>query len=339
MGNVAFANNSRALVTVKNGKITTVQVATNPVDVGIYHSAIITFNVSGATVTVLETGSLTTQPAGDNYNYIKRVQFNLPSYAQPVDKSETTYVNVTFWVPDTPMDAAVGDTLNARLKFIWSTATPTSTTSLDSNDNTAAGKSEITGEEITDVELEDEDTGIKVETDTSKLSDEAVINIEEITSGEDYDMVAELMGDEENWKLYNITATVDGETVSPEGTIKLLLPCEDENMTVYRINADGTKTRLNGKVEDGYYVVNTSQLGLFVLVGAAEEVVEDETVAEETTDGVTGETGDDETVAAGTDVTESNGGSGLWWIWIVVAVVVAGGVIFFLVSKKRKDEE
>jgi len=54
MGDVAFKNNRQALVTVKNGEITTVQVATNPVDVPsnnvTYHSAIT--SVTGVKCTV-----------------------------------------------------------------------------------------------------------------------------------------------------------------------------------------------------------------------------------------------------------------------------------------------
>ena len=37
-------------------------------------------------------------------------------------------------------------------------------------------------------------------------------------------------------------------------------------MTLYRVNTDGTKTLVRGEVQDGYYVVRTTSLGLFAMV-------------------------------------------------------------------------
>ena len=202
MGNVAFKNNNRAIVTVKNGKVTRVQISTNPVTIDPYYSAITKFSIAdGTRVNIEATGSLTTKPAGKNYTYIKTVSFNLPNSAQPDIRSSVTYVPVNFYVPDTPMDAAVGEVLSARLRFVWSSATPTETQSLGSNDKPAAGVSSITGEEIVDEKLEDEKTGIVLETNTGVLSDEAELSVTEITSGEDFELAeTALNGVMENWK-------------------------------------------------------------------------------------------------------------------------------------------
>ena len=68
------------------------------------------------------------------------MSFNLPDSAQPDISDRITYVPVNY-VPDTPMDAAVGETLTARLRFTWSTAVKTDDTSLKVDDTTAAGDS------------------------------------------------------------------------------------------------------------------------------------------------------------------------------------------------------
>ena len=69
---------------MKNGKITRVQIGTNPVDIDPYHSAIIKFELAdGTAVSIDATGELTTVPANKNYTYIKLVSFNLPDSAQP----------------------------------------------------------------------------------------------------------------------------------------------------------------------------------------------------------------------------------------------------------------
>ena len=275
MGNVAFKNNGQALVTVKNSEVTTVQIATNPVDVDQYHSAIIKFEVPGSSVTIQEKGSLTTEPAGKTYQYIKRAKFTMPSEGQPDIADAITYVAVEFMVPDTPMDAVVGETLEARLKFTWSSASATSDSSLEQDDSSAAGTSSITGEEIVDVDLVDKDTGIKLSTDSERLSDTATLSVEKLTSGSDYDTAVKAMtGITDSWSLYNITALVDGEVTAPEGSVTLSIPCTADGLTVYRINASGTKTVLKGEVKDGYYVLNTSSLGLFAIVGALGEARE-----------------------------------------------------------------
>lgn len=268
MGHVAFKNNDRALVTVKNGKITTVRIATNPVDVDQYHSAITQFEVDNAQVTVLSTGKVTTKPAGVEYEYIQSVEFQMPSEGQPEYASETTYVPVTFWVPDTPMDAAVGDELPARIKFMWSTATKTNDTSLESNSNTASGTSSITGEDIKNIALTDAATGIKLETNTERLSDKAEMTVSRLTSGSEYDTAVEAMsGVSGTWSLYKIETSVDGKATAPEGSVTLSFPCGEEELTLYRISDSGTKTVLKGSVKDGYYVISTSSLGMFAVMG------------------------------------------------------------------------
>ena len=269
MGNVAFKNNGKALITVKNGKITRVQIGTNPVDIDPYHSAIIKFELAdGTAVSIDATGELTTVPANKNYTYIKLVSFNLPDSAQPDISDAITYVPVNFYVPDTPMDAAVGETLTARLRFTWSTATKTDDTSLKVDDTSAAGDSDITGEEIVDVNLTDEATGIKLETNSGILSDKAVLSVSKLTQGADYDIALKAMnGVEGSWSLYKITTLVEGVETAPLGSVLLYIPCGEDGLTLYRVNADGSKTLVKGEVQNGYYVVRTTSLGLFAMVG------------------------------------------------------------------------
>ena len=269
MGNVAFKNNDKALITVKNGKITRVQIGTNPVDIDPYHSAIIKFELAdGTQVSIDATGDLTTLPANKDYTYIKLVSFNLPDSAQPDIKDAVTYVPVNFYVPDTPMDAAVGETLTARLRFTWSTATKTDDTSLKVDDTSAAGDSDITGEEVVDVNLTDEATGIKLETNSGILSDKAVLSVSKLTQGADYDIALKAMnGVDGSWSLYKIITLVEGVETAPLGSVLLYIPCSEDGLTLYRVNADGSKTLVKGEVQNGYYVVRTTSLGLFAMVG------------------------------------------------------------------------
>ena len=201
----------------------------------------------------------------------------MPSAGQPEYADEVTYVYVTFYVPDTPMDEVVDaeSGLRARIRFDWSSASATSDSSLEQDDSSAAGTSSITGEEIVDIDLIDKDTGIRLTTDSERLSDTATLSVEKLTSGSDYDTAVKAMsGIKDSWSLYNITALVDGKVTAPEGSVTLSIPCTKDGLTVYRINASGTKTVLKGEVKDGYYVLNTSSLGLFAVVGTLGEARE-----------------------------------------------------------------
>ncbi len=328
MGNVAFKNNDKALVTVKDGKITRVQIGTNPVDIDPYHSAIIKFELAdGTEVSIDATGDLTTLPANEKYTYIKLVSFDLPDSAQPDISDAITYVPVEFYVPDTPMDAAVGETLYARLRFTWSTAEKTDDTSLKVDDTTAAGDSSITGEEIVDVNLEDKVTGIKLETNSGILSDKAVLSVEKLTQGADYDIAKKAMnGVDGDWDLYKIVALVDGVETAPLGSVVLYIPCGAEGMTLYRVNADGTKTLVRGEVQNGYYVVRTTSLGLFAMVG--------ETAG---TPGGNGNQGGNQN--QGNATSPQTGDSSNVAVYALLALAAAGMMGVTLVTRKRKSEE
>ena len=285
MGDVAFKNNRKALVTVKSGEITTVQVATNPVDVPsnnvTYHSAITSVTGVDCTVTVESEGKMTTKPEGKEYNYVRLFSFTMPSSGQPTLSNERTYVKIQFNVPDTPMGS---DDLNAKLRFDWSTAKATKDTKLTPDDTTARGTDPTTGEIVSDVELIDKNTGIEVSTTTQVLSDKAVLSVTKPTSGTDYDTAVKALSSlSDSWTLYKIVATVSGKETAPDGSVTVSIPCGSDGLTVYRINADGSRTSIKGSVKNGYYVFSTSSLGLFAVIGEVNEITLLEDISDTTT--------------------------------------------------------
>lgn len=271
MGDVAFKNNRKALVTVKNSKITNVQISTNPVKVGTYYSAITKIEIANASVKVLNTEKITTKNGDtelNKYDYIKTFSFDMPNDRQPESADKNTYVDITFVVPDTPMDDAVNGALEARLMFDWSAAEKTSDSSMSGNSSTASGSSSLTDKDIEDLELIDKASGIKLKTDTEHLDSKAELKVSEITKGSDYEIAVKAMSSvNKSWTLMNITAEKDSKTVAPNGSVTLYIPCSKDGLTVYRINSSGTKTVIKGQVKDGYYVFDTSGLGLFAIVG------------------------------------------------------------------------
>ena len=76
-----------------------------------------------------------------------------------------------------------------------------------------------------------------------------------------------MSGVEGSWSLYKITTLVEGVETAPLGSVLLYIPCGEDGLTLYRVNADGSKTLVKGEVQNGYYVVRTTSLGLFAMVG------------------------------------------------------------------------
>lgn len=264
MGDVAFANNRKALA-VSNGDGTyDILVATNPVNVSGYRSAITSIDVDGYDVSVKEKAKTETTEKYDGMvhtlNYISLFEI------KDVEKG-TDYVYVTFDVPYTPMDEAVDGELCARLCFDWSNAKETSATSLHANTSAAKGQTELTSDAV---DLTDKATGIRLTAEEDVLPNGTKLTVDTITSGSDYESaVSALDGIAEQFKLYNIVVKASGEEVEPSTTVKLYFPIPSDydasKVAVYRINEDGTKVVVKGEVKNGYYIIETKTFGVYAL--------------------------------------------------------------------------
>lgn len=132
------------------------------------------------------------------------------------------------------------------------------------------------------VDYTDADTGVKVNADKGVFEADTVIDVTEITTGDDFNNAKSALSDVgTKFKLYNIAfADGEGAEVAPNGTIELSFPIHAgynaDELFVYRINADGTKTRVNGTVADGYFTVVTRNAGNYALVEAGSTITDAE---------------------------------------------------------------
>lgn len=152
MGDVAFQNNRQALVRVSKGKVTTVEIATSPVNVSGILSAVQYFEVEGKDIGYLERDLYTTNTNNLTFYYIKRAEFTMPTKGQPSSKNDETFLDVRLSVPDTPMDMVIDDDgcMGARLKFDWSTVKATNDKGVSQNNTTSNSTvTEDTAEEET----------------------------------------------------------------------------------------------------------------------------------------------------------------------------------------------
>lgn len=70
--------------------------------------------------------------------------------------------------------------------------------------------------------------------------------------------------------VYDISLTLDGVEIEPDGTVQVSLPIPDgfdaSRVAVFRINDDGTRTQMDGHVENGAYVFETGHFSTYALV-------------------------------------------------------------------------
>ena len=258
MGNSAFENNPKALVTIEDDVVTKVQMGSNPVRMGTIFSAITEITVNGEAVTVLDRQPLTTmngEKEVGSYEYIQSFTFTMPEEGQPADQETATFVPVTFLVPDTPMG---NSPMDARLKFCWDTAAGTEDETLVTS-STCGGDKEVV--------LADQEAGVILKTIEKNLSKDAQLVVS-AAEGADRDAAVKAMtGVDQYWDAYRISTTVDGETVAPAASVTLIFLGADEHTAVYRINPDGTKVPVKGFLKDGGYVINARELGLYAVAG------------------------------------------------------------------------
>lgn len=278
MGNSAFNNNRKALVTIENGKIK-VEMASNPVEVSGYTSALKDITSDAVSINVDKTDSFTTNTRYDGkahtFNYISKFSFEL-------DNNTIEYIPVKISVPYTPMDNITdGGYVDARIKIDWSSMSKTdSNATLNPDSSSSTGSTGGGGG--SSVNASSDTTGIKVEAEANAFEDGTKFESEALTKGTVYDTAKKLIGND-SFRLFSVKATNDGNEVNPNGVATVYIPVVDtdgDNVVLYRITegsagVEAGKTQLEYKLSsDGkYYVITVKELGLFA-VSLNESVVE-----------------------------------------------------------------
>lgn len=146
------------------------------------------------------------------------------------------------------------------------------------------GKCKRCGKVVSEVipcTAKDEATGILIEADEGVFASRTELNVEEINADNPaYDSAKNILKDiSGEFKLYNITATLDGVEVTPNGTFKAIFNIPDEygkNVELYLIKADGTSERIDCEVaEDGKTLTaKLTVFGEYAICKLEENVVE-----------------------------------------------------------------
>lgn len=190
-----------------------------------------------------------------------------------VDKASEQYVPLHVFVPIMEGIAEGTGDQDVLMELDWST--------IVKNESGEIDKEEVE-EQSPAVDVTDKDTNVKVHADKGVFEEGVSFVVEPITSGADYDKAANALSDiGKKFKLFELHfENADGVEVQPNGTVTVSLPIpagyDADELFVYRINADGTKTRVNGTVADGYFTVVTRNAGNYALVEAGSTITDAE---------------------------------------------------------------
>lgn len=117
------------------------------------------------------------------------------------------------------------------------------------------------GKIVTNLLLSDQESGVAVEKDGLSLSadagafsEETVIDIVKLATGEIFDRVAESLSElARDFLAFEITATEDGQAVQPDGTVSMTvdipLNFNMDNLAVFYVSEDGTYEQLPAVVD------------------------------------------------------------------------------------------
>ncbi|MEA4891486.1 MAG: S-layer homology domain-containing protein [Peptococcaceae bacterium] len=266
MGNIATDNNKQAMY---NPAANTLQIAANPVNVSGYISGITAArydktgkgpdegtytDVKTLTTIQVETG---TKNDGTNHTItcISSFEIELPDY---ITKTGVEYIPIKMSVPHTPMDVVVGTGyLDARLRIDW---TQTETTALDK----VVPDTTVSSGTVEDVNRTDI-TGIVLKSDTTELPSECVMHVTVLTSGSKYESARAALSTDD-FTLYDIFFAVNSREVEPNGSLEFRFPYTGQP-EIYRVNDDGSITRLRGTASSEGYSILSRQAGLFAVTG------------------------------------------------------------------------
>ena len=134
------------------------------------------------------------------------------------------------------------------------------------------------------INSEDEKTNVKLETTNDVVPADTKLVVEEITTGKEYTTVQNVLKEETTkMVVYDITLLSNNVEIQPNGNVKISLPIPSdynkENIIVYRVEDNGTKTEYNVKVDGNYATFETDHFSTYVL---AEKKVEDTNTKTET---------------------------------------------------------
>lgn len=131
----------------------------------------------------------------------------------------------------------------------------------------------------------DTTTNIKLETTNNVVPENTQLVVKKVTTGNTYSIVEKAINNEvSKFVLYDITLKSNNTTIQPNGKVKISIPVpngyDTSKIVVYRIAEDGTKTKYDTTINNGYVTFETDHFSNYVV--AEETITNNDTTKEPT---------------------------------------------------------
>ena len=200
------------------------------------------------------------------------------------------------------------------------------------------------------VDYTDPATGVRVTAEKGVLPEGVKVSVTEITSGDFFDKAVSALEGIGKFKLYKISFTdKDGNEVVPTGTVTVTYPSADgssDNLSLYRINDDGSKTLVKGTLSKDGYTAVTKTAGVYAL---AETAASSDTETPDDGSSVVngGSSADDSSVNGSSDADSpvsgnsvpKTGDSGMSVLLVLALLLSACALVYCLKSRKSQKGE
>lgn len=200
------------------------------------------------------------------------------------------------------------------------------------------------------VDYTDPSTGVRVTTEKGVLPEGVKVSVTEITSGDFFDKAVSALEGIGKFKLYKISFTdKDGNEVVPTGTVTVTYPSADgssDNLSLYRINDDGSKTLVKGTLSKDGYTAVTKTAGVYALAETAAS--SDTETPDDGSSVVNGGSSADDSSANGSSDADSpvsgnsvpkTGDSGMSVLLVLALLLSACALVYCLKSRKSQKGE
>lgn len=179
----------------------------------------------------------------------------------------------------------------------------------------------------------DNRTNIKLEAQIGIVPDNTTMDIIEITSGETFEKIKNILVEIKNFKAFDITLKSNDTNIQPKGKVKISVPIpvgfDASRLAIYRFEEDGTKTEYKVKVENGYATFETDHFSTYVLGETTK-------LSSETQDNTDKNEGETTTGKNDTKLPQTGEETNVFAEWLVIAIPL---MIFWLVSMLLIDRE
>ncbi len=200
------------------------------------------------------------------------------------------------------------------------------------------------------VDYTDPATGVRVTAEKGVLPEGVKVSVTEITSGDFFDKAVSALEGIGKFKLYKISFTdKDGNEVVPTGTVTVAYPSADgssDNLSLYRINDDGSKTLVKGTLSKDGYTAVTKTAGVYALAETAAS--SDTETPDDGSSVVNGGSSADDSSANGSSDADSlvsgnsvpkTGDSGMSVLLVLALLLSACALVYCLKSRKSQKGE